>query len=125
MVDLVTVDVAKSHIRIDSDDDDIWLAVMIPAISAAVLSWLKEDWRAYVPSGEIDDNGNPVPLVDTNDELVVNPIVSAAVLIEIAKQYSDREGDTTASVPVNWGHGYVLGAGATSLLSSLRKSTAV
>ncbi|EWS58105.1 hypothetical protein Y694_03989 [Methylibium sp. T29-B] len=45
-MNLVTLDEARNHIRTDSDADDAWLNTWIPAISQAVLAWLKEDWRA-------------------------------------------------------------------------------
>lgn len=123
MADLVTVDQARAHIRIDTALDDPWLEMWIPAISEAVLSWLKDEWRAYVPSGEIDSNGDPIPAVDSQGDPIVKKMVKSAVLIELAQQYRFRDGSDAAAVPSHWGHGYVLGAGATSLLSSLRKST--
>jgi len=128
MADLVTLEQARSHLRTDSDADDAWLEMMIPAISGAVFSWLKEDWRAYVPETDaegdviVDSSGDPIPFEDSNG-LTVKPKVMAAVLVELAQQYRFRDGSDAASVPSHWGHGYVLGAGATSLLASLRKST--
>lgn len=131
MIDLVTLEEACDHIRIDSEADDPWLSVMIPAISQAVLLWLKEPWRAY--ELEIDSDGLPIldsdgdriPVIDSDGLPVVRPVVKAAVLVELGQQYRFRDGSGAAAVPSHWGHGYVLGAGATSLLSSLRKSTVV
>ena len=107
---LVTIDQAKSHLRIDGDYDDPWLEMMIPAVSQAALLWLKDESRAYEGT-------------DSNDDPVVKPIVQAAVLVELASQYRFREGAGVAQVPSHWGHGYTLSLGATSLLTSLRKST--
>ena len=127
-MDLCTLEEARSHIRTDSDADDAWFAVWIPAISQAVLSWLKDDWRAYEPSldpeGNVieDSNGDPIPAEDSNGP-IVKPMVRAAALIELAQQYRFRDGSEAAAVPSHWGHGYVLGAGATSLLTSVRKTT--
>ena len=127
-MDLCTLEEARSHIRTDSDADDAWFAVWIPAISQAVMSWLKDDWRAYEPSldseGNVieDSNGDPIPAEDSNGP-IVKPMVRAAVLIELAQQYRFRDGSGAAAVPSHWGHGYVLGAGATSLLTSVRKTT--
>lgn len=127
-MDLCTLEEARSHIRTDSDADDVWFAVWIPAISQAVLSWLKEDWRAYEPTldaeGNVieDSNGDPIPAEDSNGP-IVKPMVRAAALIELAQQYRFRDGSEAAAVPSHWGHGYVLGAGATSLLTSVRKTT--
>jgi hypothetical protein len=128
MADLVTMEQARNHLRTDSAADDDWLEMMIPAISGAVLSWLKQDWRAYVPETDadgdviVDSNGDPIPLEDSNG-MTVKPQVMAAVLVELGQQYRFRDGSDAAAVPSHWGHGYVLGAGATSLLASLRKST--
>lgn len=102
---LVTIDQAKDHLRIDSDADDSWLSVWVPAISQAVLLWLKDESRAYNEDGD------------------ALPIVQSAVLIELASQYRFREGEGAAQVPANWGHGYTLSLGATALLTPLRKST--
>jgi hypothetical protein len=127
-VDLVTRQEARDHLRIDNDADNSWLDIFIPAISDAVVRWLKNDWRAYELI--LDSNGDV--LVDSNDEPyivedsngpVVKPVVKAAVLVELAQQYRFRDGSGAAAVPPHWGHGYVLGAGATSLLTALRKST--
>lgn len=129
MADLVSLDEAAGHLRIDNDAEDQWLALWITAISQAVLSWLKNDWRAYVPaldsSGNpiVDSHGDEIPAIDESGELTVKPMVKAAVLVELAQQYRFRDGSGAAAVPSHWGHGYTLGAGATSLLSSLRKST--
>lgn len=128
MTDLVTLEQARIHLRTDSEADDAWLEMMIPAISGAVFSWLKKDWRAYVPATDsegdviLDSNGDPIPFEDSNG-LTVKPQVMAAVLVELAQQYRFRDGSDVAAVPSHWGHGYVLGAGATSLLTSVRKST--
>lgn len=131
MADLVTIDQARSHLRTDTAADDIWLETWIPAVSGAVLSWLKQDWRAYVAETDAegnvieDSNGDPIPLEDSNGP-VVKPVVKAACLIEIAWQYRFREGDAdhVATGDLYSGrYGYILSRGATALLNSLRKST--
>ncbi len=128
MADLVTIEQARAHLRTDTLADDQWLTTWITAVSSAVLTWLKNDWRAYVlamdASGAVivDSNDEPIPFEDSGG-LVVKPVVVAAVLVELAQQYRYRDGSDAAAVPSHWGHGYVLGAGATSLLSALRKST--
>ncbi len=128
-MNLVTFEEAYGHLHIDNDAEDLWLDVMIAALSAAVLSWLKDDWRAYIAvldsNGDplIDSNGDEIPALDENNEMTPKPQAKAAVLVELAQQYRFRDGSGAAAVPAHWGHGYVLGAGATSLLSSLRKTT--
>lgn len=129
MADLVTAEEAKQHIRIDNDADDAWLAVFIPAISDAVMSWLKDEWRAYIlatdAEGDVLTDSAEVPIIalDSNGEATVKPRVKAAVLVELAQQYRFRDGSGAAAVPAHAGHGYVLGTGATSLLNALRKTT--
>lgn len=120
-MNLVTIEEALNHLRIDGDYDDPWLETWIPAVSQAVLLWLKDESRAYQP--EIDSNGDVV--VDSNGDpvLTVKPIIRAAVLVELASQYRFREGEGVAQVPPHWGHGYTLSVGATALLTPLRKST--
>ena len=125
-MNLCTVAEAKHHIRIDGDDDDAWLGVMIPAVSEAVRLWLKDEWRAFVlltdSDGDVvlDSDGVPVVDVDSNGAPTVKPVVKAATLIELAQQYRYRDGKDAGAVA---GNGYVLGVGATALLASLRKST--
>lgn len=122
-MNLVTIDEARAHLRIDGDIDDVWLESAIPAISQAVLLWLKDESRAYQP--DVDSNGDVV--VDSNDEpvLMVRPIVRMATLVELATLYRYREGEGNTGVPQHWGHGYTLSVGATALLTPLRKSTVV
>jgi len=112
-MNLVTVEQARCHLRIDDDDpvhpDNIWLDIMIPAISQAVLLWLKDNGKALVSQ---DDEHTPP---------VVKPVVQAAVLVELAVQYRFREGDGNTAVPAHWGHGYTLSTGASALLTPLRK----
>lgn len=129
MADLVGMQDARDHLRIDNDADNSWLMMWIPAISQAVMTWLKDEWRAYVPA--TDDEGNvlfdssdePILEEDGDGEPIPKPVVSAAVLVEISQQYRFRDGSGASAVPSHAGHGYVLGAGATSLLSALRKTT--
>lgn len=129
MTQFVSIEDARDHLRIDSYADDLWLDLFITAISSAVMSWLKDDWRCY--QTVLDSNGDPIedsngdqtPATDDNGDLIVLPQVKAAVLVELGQQYRFRDGSGAAAVPSHWGHGYVLGAGATSLLAILRKST--
>lgn len=129
MTQFVSIEDARDHLRIDSYADDLWLDLFITAVSAAVISWLKDEWRCYESAvdsnGEVieDSNGDQTPAVDENGDQIVRPQVKAAVLVELGQQYRFRDGSGAAAAPSHWGHGYVLGAGATSLLASLRKST--
>ena len=134
MNDLVTIDEAREHLRLDYDGaggaDDGWLAVFIPAISQAVALWLKDEWRLYVSErdsgGEIvtDDNGNPVPAEDDEGDPIVQPVVRAAVLIELDSTYQFRAGEGRDNeVTPDAGYGYVLNKASTALLAPLRRPT--
>lgn len=132
-LELVTVEQARAHLRLDADSaggpDDLWLQDAIPDVSDAVALWLKDEWRLYVierlPDGEpvLDSSGEPVPAVDSSDLPIVRPAVRRAVLLELASQYRFREGEGDNVVPADAGHGYVLSKGTTALLAPLRRST--
>lgn len=128
MVDFVTIDQARSQIRLQfgsgSTPDDDWLVTWIPIISQAVALWLKDPWRPYVPevdsNGDVvtDSSGDPVP----SD--VVQPVVRGATLLELCSMYRFREGEGVDNVVTpDAGYGYVLNKASTALLAPLRKST--
>ena len=131
MTELVTLEEARAHLRLDEPDsdggpDDLWLSVFIPAVSEAVLNWLKDEWRAYYPEMDsngvvsTDSNGDPIPATPLTPKLSVK----AAVLIELASQFRFRDGESTDNVVTpDAGHGYVLNKVSTSLLVPLRKPT--
>lgn len=123
-MNLVSLQEAEAHLRLDNDAETSWLSVFIPVVSGAVATWLKDSWRLYVPSGFEDSQGNPIPAEDSEGTKFVDPVVKGAVLIELAQQFRFRDGSGAAAVPSHAGHGYVLGAGATSMLSGMRRSTA-
>jgi hypothetical protein len=133
MTELVTAAEARSHLRLHAGSaDDAWLAIFIPAISEAVLNWLKDEWRAYVP--ELgpdglpieDSSGDPIPEVDSNGVMTPKWVVKAAVLVELAYQFRFREGEgegTPTGDLYSGRYGYTLNKTSTALLMSLRKST--
>lgn len=131
MLNLVTLAEARAQLRIAADDggaDDTWLNLWIPIVSQAVASWLKDEWRLYMPildsngDPEVDSSGDWIPEEDSNG-FVVNPAVRGAVLVELASQFRFREGDGDNAVPADAGYGYVLCRAATALLAPLRKTT--
>lgn len=129
---LVTLQAARAHLLMDTTDMDAWITLTVEAVSDSVVAWLKEPWRAYElevdSSGNVllDSSGDPVVLLDSNGDPVVKPRVKHAVLVETALQFRFREGAESAyQVPANWGHGHALGYGATALLASVRKATAL
>lgn len=131
MVDLVTLAEARAHLRLDEPDsnggpDDLWLQTFIPAVSEAVLGWLKDPFRAYVAALDsnddpiLDSNGDPIPA----EPLVAKWPVKAAVLIELGSQFRFREGEGRDNVvPSADGHGYTLNKVSTALLTPLRRPT--
>lgn len=120
---LITATEARAQLRIGDDADDDWLALWIPIISQAIASWLKDEWRLYLPeidsSGDVvvDSSGDPVPTT------TIHPSVRGAALVEIASQYRFREGDGDNAVPSDAGYGYTLCRASTALLAPLRKTT--
>jgi hypothetical protein len=134
MLELVTIDDARQQLRLDEIDssggaDDAWLALAIPGVSEAVRTWLKDDWRLYLPERDsdgaviTDTDGDPIPAEDSNGSPITHPTVRLAVLLELASQFRYREGEGENVVPADAGHGYTLSKGATALLSGLRKPT--
>ncbi|MGV6491381.1 hypothetical protein ACTUVK_000544 [Stenotrophomonas rhizophila] len=129
MLEFVTPADAREQLRIDSDADDRWLVIWIPAVSASVAAWLKQEWRLYVllrdSSGEVvrDSSGIPLPALDSDDLPILHPSVIAATLLELASQYRYREGEGDNVVPADAGHGYVLSRAATAQLAPLRRTT--
>lgn len=130
MTELVSKAEAYAQLRIDDTAHDVWLNIWIPAISQAVLNWLKDEWRAYDP--ELDADGNPIldsagdeiPLVDTAGNMTPRWSVKAAVLLELASQFRFRDGSGKDNVvPADAGHGYVLNKASTAMLAPLRKPT--
>jgi len=122
---LVTLQEVKDHCAVDTDALDARLSRIAEDASDAVLGWLGKPWRAYVPSGALDSNGDPVPAVDSNGDWLVKPRVRRAVLLECASQFRFPDGEGAAAVPSHWGHGHALCAGATAQLVTLRKSLAI
>lgn len=129
MADFVTAADAREHLRIDTGADDRWLAIWIPAVSASVAAWLKQEWRLYVllrdSNGDLvrDSAGIPLPAEDSNGALILHPSVIAATLLELASQYRYREGEGDNVVPADAGYGYVLSRAATAQLAPLRRTT--
>ena len=133
MAELVTLDEVRDHLMVDNSAVNPWIEMMIPAISQAVLLWLKDDWRAYETM--VDSNGKPLedsagdqfPILDSNGEPIPKPVVKAATLIEIAVQFRFRDGtdyDQTATGDLYSGrYGYILSRGPTALLHGLRRPT--
>lgn len=126
---MISIQEAKQHLRIDGNFDDPWLNIWIPVVWAAVANWLKQPWRLYV--WETDENGKvvygpdgtPTLKLDAEGEFIENAMVKGAQLIELAQQYTHRDGTGVPQAPDQSGWGYTLGPGATALLRGLRAPT--
>jgi len=131
MNNLVTLDEARDHLRLDEGPDDTWLATWIPVVSEAVALWLKDEWRLYQSEvgsdGEpvLDSDGRPVVALDSDGEPVVRWAVKAACLVELASQYRFREGEgKDNAVPSHEGYGHGLTSkAAVALLTTIRRPT--
>ena len=133
MLELVTIGDARQQLRLDEIDsnggaDYAWLALAIPGVSEAVRSWLKDDWRLYLPARDsygavvTDSDGQPIPAEDSSGP-ITHPTVRLAVLVELASQFRFREGEGENVEPPEAGYGYTLSKGATAILRGLRKPT--
>lgn len=129
MVEFVTKSQAKEQLRLEPGADDLWLDFAIPAVSAAVDSWLKSPWRRYELQRDSTGapitgaDGVPLPVLDDDQNPVLAQQVVLATLVELASQYRFREGEGDNTVAAEAGHGYVLSRAATALLAPLRRST--
>lgn len=115
-MNLVTLDEARRHLRLDTDvdsngdsPDDPDLRLKIAGASAAVLNYLKSRRNLWLRVYEtdtagdevLDSNGDPVPAVDTDgkpiyvvdsngDRIIADPIKSATLLM-LGFLYRDRD----------------------------------
>lgn len=82
MPDLVTLDQVKAGLRIDHDDDDAQLTLLISASSERIIRYLKSRAKEVL---NIDDDGNlagPVP-----------PSVATATMMLVGYLYRDPDQD--------------------------------
>ena len=129
---LVEIHDARVHVRADDMDSDEWFAFWIPLVSEIIASWLGDTWRLYElqrdDNGDIvkDENGTPVPMLDAFGEPIINRLVRGAALVELADIYTNREGESRKFMEqagnAGGAWGYTLCAGATAILSGIRKS---
>lgn len=129
---LVEIHDARVHVRADDMDSDEWFAFWIPLVSELIASWLGDTWRLYElqrdDNGDIvtDENGTPVPMRDAFGEPIINRLVRGAALVELADIYTNREGESRKFMEQAGNAGgawcYTLCAGATAILSGIRKS---
>lgn len=120
MTQLVTLDEAKAHLRVDHglDDDDITLK--IEAASAAVLDYIGDTQYLFLDTG-----GDDLDLEDTSPDqagLRARHTCRQATLLLLGEFYRNREPTATDPVDPQFGYGY-LPRSVTALLYKLRTPT--
>jgi hypothetical protein len=89
MTDLVTLDEAKLHCRLDHDLDDDVMAIYISAASAAVLQYIGDTQYWFLDTG-----GDEIDLVDTTADVAgarAKQVCRQATLLLVADFFSNRE----------------------------------
>ena len=104
MVEIITPEEAKEHLRLD-DDDTAWLTMALPPVRNAIILWCGSESRLHDAEGDLHE------------------CVRLAALVELARQYIQREGPQQKNQMDWFMQGYSLGPGATALLQPLRKPT--
>lgn len=98
MIQLVTLQQAKDHLRIDTSDGDADLTLKILGASAAIQNYLKDPLLCYQWAMDqygvllLDSAEEPYLATDTAGDYIVRTEVQAAVLIVLGVIYIDREG---------------------------------
>lgn len=115
--DLVSLEVAKTWLRVDHSADDTVIALLIRATSRAVLNYIGDAQYQFLDtSGEF--------LLDTDfspPEEIVPEDIRLAVLTHVADRYKNRE-KTEDPVASEFGYGY-LPQTVTALLYAYRTPT--
>lgn len=99
MTPLVTLEEARNHLRIDSDDDDPDLSLKVLAASAAVQNYLKKPWAIYEyefdTNGDVieDSDGRPLLALDSDGVPIPRYEVKAACLLMLGYLFKDRDND--------------------------------
>ena len=92
----VTLERGKQHLNMDHDLDDVLITAYIGAASEAVKNYLKsaspyEIERDSNDDPILDSSGDPIYVVDSNDDKVVRYAVQAATLLQLGFLYKDRD----------------------------------
>lgn len=106
MINLVTLDEAKEHLRVDHDADDSDIKLKIAGVSAIIIDYIKDGVKKI-----IDENGQPIESMELNR-------VKIAVLLLLGILYKDRDSEFMNQ----WQLGF-LPDSVTALIYSLRTPT--
>ena len=104
MIELITIQEARDHLRIDNYDsdggpDDNDLQLKIYAATGAVLNYLKSTRNLYEVERDedgnvlVDSDGEEVLDGDSDGNRTVKPEVKAAVMLMLGYLCKDRDGD--------------------------------
>jgi hypothetical protein len=120
MTDLVTLDEAKLHCRLDHDFDDDAMAIYISAASSAVLEYIGD--RQY---WFLDTGGDELDLEDTTADVAgarAKQVCRQATLLLIDDFYRNKSPTPSDVVDSRFGYGYLPRA-IVALLYPLRDPT--
>lgn len=120
MTQLVTLDEAKAHLRVDHDEDDADIEIKIEAASAAILNYIGDAQYLFLDTG-----GDDLDLEDTSTDQAAHRarhLCRQATLLMVGEFYRNREPAATDVVPDRFGYGY-LPRTVVALLHSLRTPT--
>lgn len=120
MTQLVTLDEAKAHLRVDHDEDDADIEIKIEAASAAILNYIGDAQYLFLDTG-----GDELDLEDTSTDQAAHRarhLCRQATLLMVGEFYRNREPAATDVVPERFGYGYLPRA-VVALLTSLRTPT--
>jgi len=93
---LPTLDEAKLHLRVDFDDDDTLISLLLLAAIESASNFLARP----IPWPKLDDEG--VPVVDGAGDPVIEPVpesVNAAIKLELGALYANREPEAPVRSP--------------------------
>ena len=120
MTQLVTLDQAKLHLRVDQDAEDDDITLKIEAASAAILDYIGDAQYLFLDTG-----GDELDLEDTSTDQAAHRakhLCRQATLLVLGDFYRSREPTATDPVPAQFGYGYLPRA-VVALLTSLRTPT--
>ena len=88
---LVSLEMAKRHLRVFHDDEDAEIGLYLTAAETAVMEHID---RVVYPSAEDSPPGAP-PSDDDGTAIEVTPAIVAAILLMLGDLYEIREADST------------------------------
>lgn len=88
---LITLTLAKKHLRVESSDEDQEIELYLAAAEEAVSKYLD---RAIYPIAADSPPGAP-PSGDDGTAIEINAAITAAVLLLASHFYDNREGDAS------------------------------